>query len=106
MYYVWYDKSAIVQPESKTTEAARIGKINSIIDALLDAQLAFEADPNKKEYGLDDGQTKIRMQYRDLDALAAAILAYERIKQMYLNRLNGRMTRLVDLRAFPNRIGF
>lgn len=102
MYYIWFDKSAILQAESKTTAAERVTKINAIIDGLLDAQIAFAADPNKQEYGMDDGQTKIKMVYRSLDALAMSIAHWERVKQMYVNRYNGRMMRLMDSRNFPN----
>jgi len=99
---VWFNKSAIEKPEKMTTAQARVDKVNAIIDTLLDAQLEFTADPNKKEYKLDDGQTKISVMYRDLDAVAASITHWERVKQMYLNRINGRMVRLLDGKNFPN----
>ncbi len=102
MFFIWFDKGAIVKPESNTTAQARIDKINVLIDTLLDAQLVFAADPNKKEYGLDDGQTKIKVMYRDLDAVALSIRTWENLKTMYLNRVNGRVFRSLDSKNFPN----
>lgn len=99
---IFFDKCAILPAETKQTARDRIDKINTIIDTLLDAQIAFAANPNQKEYKLDDGQTKIAVTYRDLDAVSAAIMSLERTKQIYLNRYNGRMTRLVDSKNFPN----
>lgn len=99
---IWFNKSAIEPAETKQSAQDRVDKINAIIDTLLDAQIAFQADPNKKEYRLDDGQTKVSVQYRDLEAVAAAILVWERTKQIYLNRINGRMVRLVDSKNMPN----
>lgn len=102
MLYVWFDKSAIQKSETIVSAQARIVKINTIIDTLLDAQLVFAADPNKQEYGLDDGQTKIKVTYRDLDAVAASIMQWEKVKSLYVNRVNGRVTRSLDSRNFPN----
>lgn len=102
---VWFDKSAIMQSETRSSAADRVEKINLIIDTLIDAQIAFTADPNRKEYKLDTGQTKVSVAYRDLDALSAAIISWERIKNIYVNRYNGRMTRLMDSKNFPNWLG-
>lgn len=102
MLVVWFDKSKINQGESRSTALDRVNKINTIIDTLIDAQISFAADPNKQEYKLDDGQTKISVTYRNLDAVAASIAYWERTKQIYLNRYNGRMNRLMDSSAFPN----
>lgn len=99
---VFFNKCAIKPAESRRTAAQRVDDINYIIDTLIDAQIAATADPNKKEYKLDDGQTKISVMYRDIEAVAAAIIVWERTKQIYLNRYNGRMSRMVDSKNFPN----
>jgi hypothetical protein len=98
---IWFNKSAIVQAETRLKAEERIALINEIIDTLLAAQIEFAADPNKQEYGLDDGQTKIKVIYRNLDAVAASIVQWDKVLQMYLNRVNGRMVRLVDSKNFP-----
>ena len=98
---IWFNKSAIKQAETRLKAEERIALINEIIDTLLAAQIEFAADPNKQEYGLDDGQTKIKVMYRNLDAVAASIMQWDKVLQMYLNRVNGRMVRLVDSKNFP-----
>lgn len=99
---IWFNKSAIEKSETKQSAQERINKINEIIDTLIDAQLQFTADPHKKEYRLDDGQTKVSVMYQDITAISAAIIAWERTKQIYLNRINGNMVRLVDSKNMPN----
>lgn len=101
MIYVWYDKSVILQSQTQQTARDRVATINTIIDGLLAAQIAIAVDPTKQEYSLDDGQTKIRVVYKDLAAVASAIIVWERTKQMYLNQYNGRMSRLVPSVAMP-----
>ena len=56
---------------------------------------------NMEEYRLDDGQTKVSVRYKDVAAISASITSLERTKQMYLNRQNGRMSRLIDSRNMP-----
>lgn len=102
MLVIWFNKSMIMPSESQTTAAARVKNINTIIDTLIDAQLFFTGDPMKHEYKLDDGQTKISVTYNSLDAVANSIISWERVKQIYLNRYNGRMYRALDSKNFPN----
>jgi len=102
MFFIWFDKGAIQQAESKSKAKERIDKLNTLIDTLIAAQIEFAADPNKREYGLDDGQTKIKMIYRDLDAVSLAIIGYERLISLYVNRINGRVSRSMDSKNFPN----
>jgi len=80
---IWFNKSAIMQAETRLKAEERIALINEIIDTLLAAQIEFAADPNKQEYGLDDGQTKIKVMYRNLDAVAASIMQWDKVLQMY-----------------------
>lgn len=74
------------------------------VDAIIDALLLQAADTagtsNYSEYYLDDGQTRISTKYRSVMDVQAGIFAFERLRQMYLNRLNGRMIRLVDGKNF------
>lgn len=94
-----YD-SAYLYIESATSLKDKITKINAVIDALMITALKAAASDNITEYWLDDGQTKIKTQYRGAAAIQSSIIAFERIKQMYVNRLNGRMFRLMDSRNF------
>ncbi|WP_036384092.1 hypothetical protein [Muricauda sp. MAR_2010_75] len=86
---------------SKTTHADRI----TAIDALIDAMLLTLADatngmnPTVEEYQLDDGQMKIRTRYRSISDVEAGIKSLEKLKQMYVNRYNGHVSVLRDVRG-------
>lgn len=51
---------------------------------------------NVSMYELDDGQVRIKTGYRSVEDVTKGITALETMRQMYLNRLNGRATVLVD----------
>lgn len=76
--------------ESATSLVDKVNKIQQIIDALLDQQIAAVGNSFTDEYSVDDGQIKIKTIYRSPDSIARAINDYEKIKQQCLNRLNGR----------------
>jgi hypothetical protein len=98
---VTYD-SADIYISSATTLRAKITRIDAIITALEDAALKGAATGNLTEYSLDDGQTKIKTAYRSMDDVEKSITAFERIKERYINKLNGRHVRLVDSKNFRN----
>ena len=45
---------------------------------------------------------KIKTVFRSVNDIAKSIEGLERIKQIYVNRLNGRALRLVDSHSFKN----
>jgi hypothetical protein len=92
---VTYD-SAEIYIESCTTVQAKIVALDAIIDALMLTAAKAAANDHITEYQLDDGQTKIRTMYNGAAAVFKSIHAYETLKQMYINKLNGRTIRLVD----------
>jgi hypothetical protein len=101
---VYFD-SAYIYITSVTDTKARLAKIRQVINALLDLQISAALNENIAEYSLDDGQTKIKMNYRSAADIAMAITDLQRIEQTYLNQLNGRVSRLVDGKNFTgNRI--
>lgn len=85
--------------ETATCLKDKILKIDAIIVALEDAALKGAEGQDIDEYWLDDGQTKIKNVFRDPNQIFNAIIRYERLRQMYLNRLNGRGMRLVDFNS-------
>ena len=91
--------------QSKTTIPAKIAAIESIIDALELTAASSAGSENISEYWLDDGQTKIKTVYRGLQSIYDSITAFERLKQRYINRYNGRMVRLVDGKNFQRNTG-
>jgi uncharacterized membrane protein len=85
------DCTETIYIDSATTLEERINRIDSIIDALLLRQVeAGVSNSATESYSIDDGQVKISTQYRNPAQIAAAIHGYEKIKQKYLNQLNGR----------------
>jgi len=92
---VIYD-SAYIYIDSATTLAEKIDKLDTIITALEDTALKAAANDDIEEYWVDDGQAKIKTTYRSAMAVINSIQAFERMRQMYINKLNGRVSRLVD----------
>jgi hypothetical protein len=100
---VTYD-SAYNYIESCTTLRDKITRIEAIITALEDTALKAAANDNITEYMLNDGQTIIKTVYKGADAVMRSIEAYEKLKERYVNKLNGRTFKLVDSKNF-NRYG-
>lgn len=97
---VYYD-SSVIYIQSATTLQGKITRIDAIITALEDTALTAAANDNILEYELNDGQVKIRTEYRGTDAVFKSIKAFEQLRQMYVNRLNNRHMRLIDSKNFP-----
>lgn len=76
--------------ESATGLTERLARIEQIIEALELRQIAVIGNSDVEEYQLNDGQVNIRTIYRSAESIAAAIEAYEKLKQKLLNKLNGR----------------
>ena len=92
--------SAAIYIDSATTLQEKITKIDAIITALEDTALKAASTGDITEYTLDDGQTKINTIYRGAADVERAITSFERIRQRYINQLNGRIVRLVDGKNF------
>ena len=95
---VIYD-SAAIYIQSSTALCEKIAKIDSIIAALEDTALSSAANDNIEEYWLDDGQSKIKTTYKGTDEVFKSIHAFEKMRQIYVNRLNGFVVRMVDSRS-------
>ena len=94
-----YD-SASIYLDSRTSVKAKITAIDAIIAALLTTAVKAASGENITEYWLDDGQTKIKTVRRTSKEIEASIAAFERLKQYYVNQLNGRVFRLIDSKNF------
>jgi hypothetical protein len=92
--------SADIYIECATSLQDKIARIDAVIDALLTTALKSAARGTISEYSLNDGQTQIKSVYRSPKEVQAAIVAFEGIKQLYVNRLNGNMFRLMDSKNF------
>tara|TARA_R110001632_G_scaffold183114_7_gene303223 strand:- start:596 stop:901 length:306 start_codon:yes stop_codon:yes gene_type:complete len=84
--------------ESATSLCDKITKLDAVLDALMTTVLDAASTDSITEYQLDDGQTKIKTIYKGAAGVLASINALERVKQIYVNRLNGRSFRMIDSR--------
>lgn len=96
---VYFDSEGLYI-ESYATNLEKITAINAIQDALLSTAMRAASTGNMTEYMLNDGQTIIKTVYRSAAAVMEAWKSWESIKQVYVNRINGRMVRLVDSKNF------
>lgn len=92
--------SAAIYIDSAADLREKITRIDAVIDALETTALVAAEKNSITEYSLDDGQVKIKTVYRNSTEVANSIDAFERIKQRYINQLNGRTFRLVDGKNF------
>jgi quinol monooxygenase YgiN len=98
---VTYDSSSIYISSAADLQT-KINRIDTIINALLDAALQHAGNSGYIAYTINDGQSIINMQYRDMAALQKSIAAYETMKELYVNKLNGRVMRLVGSKNLIN----
>lgn len=92
---VTYDSAAVYVDQCSTLQA-KITAIDAIIDALLLTAVKAAAGENISQYSLNDGQVIISTTYKTAADVQKSITAFEQIRQMYINRINGRVIRLVD----------
>ena len=92
---IYYDSAAIFV-DSAQKICDKIANIDLILDALLTTAMVAAGNDNISECSLNDGQTIIRTEYNGTEAVMKSYRAWEQIRQTYINRLNGRMVRLVD----------
>lgn len=77
---------------SRTTLASRLEAVEICIDNALIA-MAGGITGSKlgiKEYQIDDSMVKIRTEYRNLKEITDGITALEKMRNRYMNQLNGR----------------
>lgn len=87
--------------ESRTTLRDRIKALDALIDAMLLTSAGSAGKANLTQFSLNDGQTIVNTTYRSMKDLVEDMKALETLKQMYVNRLMGRGTRMVDSKNFP-----
>ena len=84
---------------------SKIIAINALIDKMLESMLDQTAGTSTgvSEYQLDDGQVKIKTGYMSMTQVTSGIEALEKMKQVYINRMNGRTFILQDVKSFRRR---
>jgi hypothetical protein len=95
-------ESESIYVETQPTLILKIQALEKIIDALLIMAIKAATSDNIKEYSLNDGQTIIKTVYKGVDGIMDSIGDLERVKTMYINRLNGRVMRAIDSKSITN----
>lgn len=78
--------------ESRTTLASKIQAYDRIIAGLEATMLTAIESGHIKQYEFDDGMMKVRTEYRSVNDIANAMNGFEKLRQIYINRYNGRVT--------------
>lgn len=97
--YIEYDCFAYIESRSGLQE--RIIAIDNIILANEDLMLkqVLTQSGGTAMYELDDGQIRIKVNYRSMEDLIKTMNGLEAIKQRYIRRLNGSAVVLRDKRT-------
>lgn len=82
--------------EDADTLEMKVTRLNTIIDAQLTLAATSGLEDDVKEYRLNDGQTIINVTRRSVEEIMSTVRKLELVRQMYINRINGRGMRLVD----------
>lgn len=77
--------------ESRNSIIAKIQAYDAIISGLESTMLAAIESGHIKQYEFDDGMMKVKTEYRSINDIADAMVGYEKLRQMYINRANGRV---------------
>lgn len=101
---VFYPSESLYLAET-TDLCERLNRIDQVILALENQAIVAAADSNIADYSLNDGQVTIRTAYRSPEAIAKAIIAFDRIRARLAAKLYGnRVVSLRDANSFNNRM--
>lgn len=78
----------------------RIAEVDAVIDALYTTAITSVTNGHIMEYDVDTGQNRQRVKYSSVSQVTTAIKDYEKIRQMYVNRLTPNIVRLSDSKNF------
>lgn len=81
--------------ECKSKLIGKIATYDLLIESMEKSILTATVSGHLIQYEMDDGQMKVRAQYRNVDDMTSAMMGLIRIRQMYINQANGRGRRLV-----------
>lgn len=98
MQVCYYTKFSDYLIKQKQSDKERLDAIDQLIEMTILKQLdaVTNNDPSISEYQFEDGQVKIRTAYRTSSDFKNALDSLESIRQIYVNRLKGRVMSLVD----------
>lgn len=76
--------------ECKSKLIGKVATYDLLIESMEKAILEGAVSGHLVQYEMDDGQMKVRAQYRNINDMASALSGLERVRQMYINRISGR----------------
>ena len=79
--------------EEKSKILGKVATYDLLIEGLEATLLKSIESGYLVQYELDDGQIKCRSQFRKIDDLVKSMEGLQRLRQNYINRYNGRITR-------------
>ena len=85
-------------PQFVECQSKIIGKIATydiLIEKFEEALLAGATSGHLVQYEMDDGQMKVRAQYRNVRDMTEAMNGLIKMRQYYVNKANGRSIRMV-----------
>jgi len=78
--------------ECKSKLIGKIATYDLLIEGLEQAILESTVSGHLVQYELDDGQMKVRSNFRKISDLVDAMTGLQKLRQGYINRYNGRIT--------------
>ena len=74
----------------------KVDRLDTVINALLTLATTSALEDDVRSYRLNDGQTIINVQRQTVDEIMNSIRKLELVRNMYINRINGRGMRLTN----------
>jgi len=81
--------------ECKSKLIGKIATYDLLIESFEKAMLEATISGHLLQYEMDDGQMKVRVQYRNMKDMTSAMNGLIKLRQDYVNKANGRSIRLV-----------
>jgi hypothetical protein len=81
--------------ECKSKLIGKIATYDILINSMEQSILKATVSGHLIQYEMDDGQMKVRAQYRNIDDMTKAMNGLIKIRQMYVNQASGRSIRLI-----------
>lgn len=81
--------------EDKSKLIGKIATYDLLIEAFEKSMLEGAVSGHLLQYEMDDGQMKVRVQYRNMRDMTEAMNGLIKMRQYYINKANGRSIRLV-----------
>lgn len=81
--------------ECKSKLIGKVATYDILIQKFEEAILAGAESGHILQYEMDDGQMKVRTQYRNMKDMTEAMNGLIKIRQYYINKANGSSIRLV-----------